>query len=449
MSEIARFRIARAPERRLLDEADKVPIHGKRTEPTEFVASIVAALALSDPPQRDPKSYDDKIAAAVKLVAQKYVNSPEFVDPSLLAAEGSAVREVQRLDRWLVSQEAEPTPMGFRTQLPVAAAAMHLDGVTLEGAATSIVNSEPWGVARTRLGDSLVAALLAGSDRKRLPMNAQRLTRLVLVAALLEVFAERAADDFTDVLELQRLLQRTPLLPSPPFPLVKYLPTRSLLARTPTFSDLYVVRDEWSCYLPGEIAHIENVLRGELMERRHRRTDETETTETRQTDLAKIDERDLQSTDRTSLKEETAHDTSLSIGVEGQLDTSGQYGPTHVETHLGGSVEYSVSDSRKRATEQAKETVQRAVSRVESRVQEARTVRTLLRIEESSRHLIDNAHDPEGNVVGVYRWVDKVQRFQVFRYPHRYLLEFEIPEPAALVRWIRTKKKAGAADNVS
>src|SRR6185295_15135728 len=115
----------------------------------------------------------------------------------------------------------------------------------------------------------------------------------------------------------------------------------------------------------------------EYRERLHRRLDETETSQSQQTDETTIDERDLQTTERASVKEESQHDADLTIGVEAQVNVSAQYGPMHVDTHVGGVVEYSVHDSRGRATEQAKETVQRAISRVERRVQQARTTRTL------------------------------------------------------------------------
>lgn len=48
------------------------------------------------------------------------------------------------------------------------------------------------------------------------------------------------------------------------------------------FDELYVVREEWVCYEPGEIAHIEPVLAGEIKVRTHVRT--TDKQEERTTD---------------------------------------------------------------------------------------------------------------------------------------------------------------------
>jgi hypothetical protein len=178
------------------------------------------------------------------------------------------------------------------------------------------------------------------------------------------------------------------VIPNPPFPIVDVEPLvprrRARLAQRAGFGDLWVVREEWACYQTGEIAHIENVLEGELRRRVHKRVDETETTETTETETTRVDQLDTQTTDRFELAEETTRDTSLAIRVDGQVDTSGQYGPTRVETHIGGGLDWSVQESSRHASEVAHESVERAVRRVEERVRTERVRRTLTRVEETS-----------------------------------------------------------------
>jgi hypothetical protein len=236
------------------------------------------------------------------------------------------------------------------------------------------------------------------------------------------------------------LRDRVVVVPSPPFPIVDVeSPTarrRRHALRRAGFDDLWVVREEWACYQPGEIAHIENVLKGERRQRIHRRIDETETTETTEVETVRSDQRDTQTTDRHEMTDEASRDTALAIRVDAQVDTGGQYGPTRVETHVGGSLDWSVEESRRHAVQVTSESIERTVSRVEQRVREERVRRSLTRIEEKNLHEIDNSRAATGNVVGMYRWVDKVKRMQLFRYPNRYLMEFLIPEPAALIRWI-------------
>ncbi|MFC4512171.1 hypothetical protein [Streptomyces ehimensis] len=427
MAELTRFQVTRRAERRPLASSDQVLVYGKRAEPTELLGQIDEAV------------HGEGGLSAVRALARQFTEGASFVDPDKTEVAPGVETEVRRLDQWLTRH---PNACAEEVAAALLAAAMRLgfEEVTLETAATVITCSEKWSEFRARLGDSLVAALLAGNggpavtapgkwDDGKVPVfKASRLTRWVLVCGVVETLTECERG----FLSVRELLNRVPVLPCPLFP----LPFRSRLARMPAFSDLYVVRDEWARYVPGEIAHIENVLKGESKERVHKRIDESETVETRTEAEITITEKDTQSTDRSLLKMESGTDTNLTVGVEGQVNTSGQYGPTHVETHIGGSVEYSRAESERRASEQAHELVERAIARTELRVSETRTRRTLQRVEERNRHLVDNSKTPDGHVTGVYRWVDKIQRMQIFRYPHRYLLEFQVPEPATFVRWL-------------
>ena len=212
------------------------------------------------------------------------------------------------------------------------------------------------------------------------------------------------------------------------------------MARRPARADLYVVRDEWIKYVAGEVAHIENLLPGETKERKLVNLTETEQTTTTDQEKSTITERDSQTTDRFDLHDEASRDTNLAVHIDGKVDTSGQYGPTTVTTHIGGDLNYSQEQSQKHATTQATETVARAVTKVEERYGQVRTVRSLTRTTETDRHSLTNA-DKEKPIVGVYRWVEKIQRVQIFRYRNRFLLEFEIPEPGAWWRWLEDQGK--------
>ena len=73
----------------------------------------------------------------------------------------------------------------------------------------------------------------------------------------------------------------------------------------------------------------------------------------------------------------------------------------------------------------AKETISRAVKHVETRTRSLRSTRRLERFDEKNSHTIDNRPAPSRNRVAIYRWVDKIQRFQSFTYPDRLLLELQ------------------------
>ena len=95
-------------------------------------------------------------------------------------------------------------------------------------------------------------------------------------------------------------------------------------------------------------------------------------------------------------------------------------------------VNASLSESSRQASRISRDVLSKAVSKVENRVREERVRRTLTRSVARTRHVINN--DADEHVRGVYRWVDRVDRYQIFRYPDRLHLEFQIPEPAEYLR---------------
>jgi hypothetical protein len=68
--------------------------------------------------------------------------------------------------------------------------------------------------------------------------------------------------------------------------------------------DLKVVKQWLIAYQPGEIAHIENVLKGETKDRTHRRLEKTEESFSFSSDSTQESQKDTQTTDRFELKRE-------------------------------------------------------------------------------------------------------------------------------------------------
>ena len=210
----------------------------------------------------------------------------------------------------------------------------------------------------------------------------------------------------------------------------------AVLVRNPGFADLYITREEWDHYEAAEIASIENILQGELKNRVHVLVNQTQVTTTTETTTTTVKEQDSTTTDQTQLQQQSSSDISLAAQASGQVDTSGLYGTTQVNTHLGGSLNYSTSSATSRATTQSHETVARAVSKIEQTTRQVRSVSTLTREKDREEHKFDNIQG-EQPVVGIYRWVDQIQNVELDRYPNRFLMEFEIPEPGARTRWVQ------------
>jgi hypothetical protein len=198
--------------------------------------------------------------------------------------------------------------------------------------------------------------------------------------------------------------------------------------------DLKVVKQTLLAYLPGEVAHIENVLKGERKDRNHRKLDRTETTLFASEEETKDTERDTQSTDRFELKREAEQTIKEDLSLKAGLTVTGTFGP--VVTTASGEFAYSTSkqDSQKSSSDFAREVVDRSVNKVQTKTRTERTTKTLSEVEEINAHGVHNTNPGAQHVIGIYRWVDKQYRAQIYNYGPRLLLEFIIPEPAAFYR---------------
>lgn len=203
--------------------------------------------------------------------------------------------------------------------------------------------------------------------------------------------------------------------------------------------DLKVVKQTLLAYVAGEVAHIENVLKGEAKTRTHRKLDRTETTLFTSDEETTDTERDTQTTDRFELKREAENTIKEDTSVKAGLTVTASYGP--VVATASGEFAYAASkqDSVKTSANYAREVVDKSVHKVQTKTKTERTTKTLNEVEEINQHSLKNDDPTAANVTGIYRWVDKRYRAQVYNYGVRLLLEFVLPEPAAYYRAARQK----------
>ena len=198
------------------------------------------------------------------------------------------------------------------------------------------------------------------------------------------------------------------------------------------------------------MAHIENVLEGEGKERVHRRKSTTEETLLFETEREEISEQDVQSTDRFELQTEAdttiRDDSALQVGA-----TVTYMGPSVTAT---GTFSYASNHSKEEATREARsyarDVTTRAASRIQERIREERFVRTVAEVEETNKHLLQNT-DGNENIVGVYRWADKIYDAQVVNYGRRLLLEFIVPSRRASTstRLRKVRRKGWSSSGLS
>lgn len=209
--------------------------------------------------------------------------------------------------------------------------------------------------------------------------------------------------------------------------------------------DLLVVKEKIKRYEAGEIAHIENILKGEFKERSHRRLNRSEETFLIETERTTEEEQELSSSERFELQQETSEilreevksKSGAGFSVDAGIKGAGIGFTYYVDGNVNGSVENSSTTASENATRKAsnfaREVSNKAASRITERKREEQIRKTIQEIEEINKHGFDNKGGSK-HVVGIYQWIDKVYEAQVFNYGKRMLFDFMVPEPAAFLR---------------
>lgn len=189
-------------------------------------------------------------------------------------------------------------------------------------------------------------------------------------------------------------------------------------------------------YVEGEVAAIENIMAREYKEkatRRLRRSENTTSTTTENekellSDTTNTSRFDMQSEVAKVLQESKDFSAGATFGAEWSV-------PSGASFNLGANVNMathsSKEESTRQAVNQAKEVTERAMERIVAKVKEERIEKIIEEFEENNKHGFDNTKGDK-HVVGVYRWVDKIFKNQIFNYGKRLMFEFMIPEPAKL-----------------
>jgi hypothetical protein len=198
-------------------------------------------------------------------------------------------------------------------------------------------------------------------------------------------------------------------------------------------ADLLVVKQQLVRYEGADVAHIENVLKGEKKEREHTRRRETEELIFRETEITTSEERELESTNRFEMSRETSETVKEDASLKAGLNVSGKYGPTvEFSTSAEGSVSRSKEEATKSAAKFSQDVTERSANKVTERVLERSSLRVTNEVIEKNSHALDNVGGT-GHISGVYQWVNKVYQAQMFNYGMRMMYDFMVPEPAAFL----------------
>ncbi|PWW25184.1 hypothetical protein JD79_04382 [Geodermatophilus normandii] len=233
------------------------------------------------------------------------------------------------------------------------------------------------------------------------------------------------------------------LLPVPVFPMDGRIPhTRGAVAPAGV-ADLLVVRQQLIGYEGADVAHIENVLRGERKLREHTRREESEVFTLSESEVGTSEERELETADRFEMTRETSTTIKEDAALKAGLNISGSYGPTvEFAVSAEGSLSRSKEEATKAASSFSQDVTERSSRKIAERILERTTTRLTTETIEKNTHELNNVKGA-GHVSGVYQWVNKVYQAQMYNYGLRATFDFMVPEPAAFIVAAMNRAHAG------
>ncbi|MDF2551937.1 MAG: hypothetical protein K0R77_1212 [Chryseobacterium sp.] len=200
-------------------------------------------------------------------------------------------------------------------------------------------------------------------------------------------------------------------------------------------ADYLKVEQSTYCYVEGDVAHIENIMAREYKERSTRRLKRSESQTTKSSESEKEKLTDTTSTERHEMQSEISKILQESKDFAAQAGAYANWGMGDNKFGITANASYathnSKEESNRQAVTEAKDITARALDRIVTKVKEERIDKVLEEYEENNKHGFDNTKG-SNHVVGVYRWVDKVVKNQIYNYGKRMMFEFMIPEPAKL-----------------
>ncbi|MDF0720610.1 hypothetical protein P0M11_11435 [Kaistella sp. PBT33-4] len=195
-------------------------------------------------------------------------------------------------------------------------------------------------------------------------------------------------------------------------------------------------------YVPGEVSNIENVMASELRHKSSTARDYSEITDTtsKSQETEKIS--DTSKTSRTDMQTEVAKELDKLQSVTAHTRYSFEGLNNKFEIGADYANNTAQHDSTRQAVMKSQEITERAMERVLTKISEERVQKIIKEYTETNVHEFDNrgkvtdTDNPDAaqpkHITGVYRWIDKKMKNQIYNYGKRTMFEFMVPEPAKL-----------------
>ena len=201
-------------------------------------------------------------------------------------------------------------------------------------------------------------------------------------------------------------------------------------------ADYRKVEQSVQCYVEGEVSHIENIMAREHKLKSTRRLRRSEETITQTSEMEKEQLTDTTTSERFEMQSEIAKVLQESKDFSANANFQASYGVgVGGSMQIGAGVNFATHTSKEESIRQAvthaKEVTEKALDRVVTKIKEERISKIIDEFEENYQHGFDNTKGDK-HVVGVYRWVDKLYKNQIYNYGKRLMFEFMIPQPSKL-----------------
>lgn len=273
------------------------------------------------------------------------------------------------------------------------------------------------------------------------PHLLEELTKTLVTCALIEKIIKHdenchSVSAITATEEILETAISTIILPTEIFPLPSASAGKSKITEwiePYAIGDLQMVRQRLLRYELGEVAYIENVLKGERKETTQRKLNRVNQSVTNSSEKLEESADGIDDT-RADILNETQKTLAKDAVTTTFNNLSTEYGITPSTVKVTG--DWTISNApdstqpyREDVNKFAKNITTRTANRIARYVNQVRTLSILDETEETVIHAFDNKKSTS-NVIGIYRWVNQIYTAHVVNYGQRLMLEFMLKNPA-------------------
>jgi hypothetical protein len=195
-------------------------------------------------------------------------------------------------------------------------------------------------------------------------------------------------------------------------------------------ADLLVVKQQLVGYEGGDVAFIENVLKGETKTRELDTLTSTTVQQTTETTATTEHSTEVTTADRFEMSNESSNAIKDDESKKAGVTVSASYGPTvSVSANASISQDQSSSSSTKEASKYSKDITTKATDKITQSITNRLVTTTVSQTNTKETHSQSNTGNTQ--ISGVYQWLNKVYEAQTWNYGKRTMLDFLIPEPGA------------------